>query len=61
MIENDKVFSTSIDTVKPPRSGASETALRLRSLPAGGPPLDENFSELLVKVNDLFMEIIIIL
>ena len=43
--------------VKPPRSGPSETALRLRSLPEGGPPLGENFSELLVKINDFLMEI----
>jgi len=61
MIENDKVFSTSVDTVKPPLSGPSETALLLRSHPQGGPPLGENFSELTVKINDLFMEIIIIL
>ena len=43
--------------VKPPRSGPSETALRLRSLPEGVPPRGENFSELLVKINDFFMEI----
>ena len=42
-------------------SGPSETALRLRSLPEGGPPLGEKFSELLVKINDFLMEIIIIL
>ena len=40
--QNDRkrqgVFSTSIDTVKPPCSGPSETALRLRSLPEGCPP-----------------------
>ena len=45
--------------VKPPRSGPSETALRLRSLPEGGPPLGENFSELLVKINDFLMCIIV--
>ena len=47
--------------VKPPRSGPSETALRLRSLPEGGPPLGENFSKLLVKINDFLMEIVIVL
>ena len=41
MIENGKVFSgiTCIfGGVQPPRSGPSETALRLRSLPEGRPP-----------------------
>ena len=58
--QNGKVFCriTSIfGAVKPPRSGPSETALRLRSLPEGGPPLGENFSELLVKINDFLMRI----
>ena len=39
--QNDKVFYriTSIfGAAKPPRSGPSETALRLRSLPEGCPP-----------------------
>jgi len=49
-------ISTVFRAVKPPRSGPSETALRLRSLPEGGPPLGENFSELLVKINDFLME-----
>ena len=63
-VGNGKVFSriTCIfGAVKPPRSGSSETALRLRSLPEGGPPLGENFSNLLVKINDFLMEIVIIL
>ena len=60
MVENITVLSTGIDTVKPPRSGPSETALRLRSLPEGGPPQGENFLELLVKIIDIFMEIVII-
>ena len=40
-VENGKVFSkiTCIfGSIKPPRSGPSETALRLRSLPEGCPP-----------------------
>ena len=52
--EELRVFSTSFS---PP----SETALRLRSLPEGGPPLGEIFSNLLVKINDFLMEIVIIL
>ena len=60
MSENGKVFCQNFmffGAVKPPRSGPSETALRLRSLPEGGPPRGENFSELLVKINDFFMKI----
>ena len=49
------------DAVKPPRSGPSETALHLRSLPEEGSSIGEKFSELTVKINDLSMEIIIIL
>ena len=61
MVENIKVVATGIDTVKPPRSGPSDTALRLRSLPEGVPAQGENFLELLVKINDIFMGVIIII
>ena len=62
--QNDKVsakITCFFGAVKPPRSGPSETALRLRSLPEGGPPLGEIFSKSLVKINDFLMEIVIIL
>ena len=35
------------DTVKPPRSGPSETALRLRSLPEGCPPQAKFFLQVI--------------
>ena len=39
-------------TLKPRRSRPSETALRLRSFPRGGPPLGENFFSKKIKIND---------
>ena len=60
MVENGNVLSkiTCIfGVVKPPRNWPSETDLRLRSLPEGVPSWGENFPELLVKINDFFMEI----
>ena len=61
MVANEKVFSRItcvFDTIKPPRSGPSETALHLlKESPGRGPAARRNFSELQVKINDFFMEI----
>ena len=58
--QNGKVFyriSSIFGAVKPPRSGPSETALRLRSLPEGCPPQakifftnDQNSQEFLLEI-----------
>ena len=65
MVENGKMFSRItcvFGAVKTPLSGPSETVLRLKSLesPGRGTTDGWKFSELLVKINDFFIEIIII-
>jgi len=63
MIENDKVgdvFYKYRHSLSPAHWDVADCS-PLKESPGRGTPLGENFSELLVKINDLFMGIIIIL
>ena len=64
MIENDKVgdlFYKYRHSWAPTQRDVGDCSPLKDRLPEGAAPLGENFSELLVKINGLFMKIIFIL